>query len=66
MEGVQAVEEQNRRRIQIAKEWRLQGKIHRYTEKSRQRFVICSVLIAGAIIYAGFRSKTHLQTLAES
>jgi len=42
------------------------GKIHRYTEKSCQRFVICSVLLAGAIIYVGFRSKTHLQTLAES
>jgi hypothetical protein len=41
-------------------------KIHRYTEKSCQRFVICSTFLARAIIYAGFRSKTRFRVLAES
>jgi len=41
-------------------------KIYRYIEKSYHRFIICSVLLAGGIIYVGFRSKEHLQILAES
>jgi hypothetical protein len=52
--------------FKLLKEGLYRGKIHRYTEKSCHRFVICSVLLAGAIIYVGIRSKEHLQTLAES
>ncbi|KYK31927.1 MAG: hypothetical protein AYK18_05540 [Theionarchaea archaeon DG-70] len=41
-------------------------KIHRYTRKSRYRFVLLGVLLAGVIIDKGFYSQELLQGLAES
>ncbi len=52
--------------FKLLKDGFFKEKIHRYTEKSCHRFVACSVLLAGILLYIGFNSKEHLQALSES
>ena len=51
--------------FKLLKEGFFKEKIHRYTKKSCERFIACGVLLAGVIFSEGFRSKEHLQTMAE-
>lgn len=51
--------------FKLLKEGFFKEKIHRYTKKSCERFIASGVLLAGIIFSEGFRSKEHLQTMAE-